>query len=174
MPPPLPGGQSTEGIPVSGGGGKTQGFWGVSGSKERISEPVVGWVVVISDVNTGQDFRLRAGHNKIGRDTKSDLFIDFDSKVSREDHAAIIYDPMDRSFYVQHMSGHNNTYLNGSILLEPRKLKPYDMIIVGDTTLLFVPLCGPQFQWKKETSEKSNTEKTNSITPDIVSGNDNV
>ena len=152
-----PGAQETEGLQLAGGANKTVGFYADPDSDEKIFDPVVGWVAVISKVNRGTDFRLRAGYNMVGRDMKSDIFIDFDSMISRTEHAAVIYDPKNSSFFVQHMKGHNPTYLNGSILLQPANLKPYDVITVGATELVFVPLCGVQFRWEDEASTQSAT-----------------
>ena len=172
-PPPIPGGQATEGMPLSGGAGKTIGFFAAPESKDKIFDPVVGWVVVISTVNRGQDYRLRAGYNMVGRDTKSDIFIDFDSKISRQEHAAVIYDPKNSSFFVQHMKGHNATYLNGTILLQPAILKPYDVITIGDTQLLFIPLCGSQFHWDEENNARNASIKNVDTSSELANENDN-
>jgi hypothetical protein len=38
-------------------------------------------------------------------------------------------------------------------VLSPTELKPYDLIRIGRTTLLFVPCCGPEFSWTDEVQE---------------------
>lgn len=138
----------TQGYPEAGANeGRTVGWYDTDDEK---FDPVVGWLVVASEKSRGQDFRLHAGYNKIGHDEKSDVYLAFDPKVSRTDHAAVIFEPMERIFYVQHMQGRNATYLNGKPLLQPAELKLHDQIRVGDTLLVFVPLCGDQFHWEED------------------------
>ena len=41
-------------------------------------------------------------------------------------------------------------YLNGEEVFSATPLQAYDLIDFGETKLLFVPLCGERFTWKKE------------------------
>ena len=41
----------------------------------------------------------------------------------------------------------NLVHLNEAALLSNAELKPHDKITMGRTMLLFVPLCGPEFDW---------------------------
>jgi hypothetical protein len=38
-------------------------------------------------------------------------------------------------------------YLNDEEVTVPTELKPYDIIELGQTKLMFVPFCGEHFQW---------------------------
>ena len=42
------------------------------------------------------------------------------------------------------------TYCNDEQVEMVRPLKAYDVIEVGKSQLLFLPLCGEQFQWNEE------------------------
>lgn len=108
-------------------------------------DPVVGWLVVVSPEQRGQDYRIRDGMNSIGRAKQSKIWISFDSTVSQETHAQVVYDRLNHRYFIKSVS--NTAYLNGEIVLEPKALSPYDKITVGKTILVFVPLCGPEFSW---------------------------
>lgn len=172
-PPGTPGSSpGTQGMEFSGGGGKTVGFYSDAETGKKTFDPVVGWLVVVSETNRGEDFRLHAGYNMFGRTEKSDIFLDFDKKISRTEQATVIYDPKTSEFFVQHMKGHNVTYLNGSILLQPAQLKPYDVITVGDTELVFMPLCSKQFRWDEEDTEKAGAPKKDAPAPSSLDVNE--
>ena len=159
---------ATQGMEFGGGSGKTVGFFSEAETGKKPFDPVVGWLVVVSEVNRGEDFRLRAGYNMLGRTEKSDIFLDFDKKISRTEQATVIYDPKTSEFFVQHMKGHNVTYLNNSILLQPAQLKPYDVITVGDTELIFMPLCGKQFRWDEDLATRAAESKQNADAPSLL------
>jgi len=111
-------------------------------------EPVVGWLVCVEGPDRGRDYRIRAQRNFIGRDVRMDICIAGDDQVSRDTHATLIYDPRSNAFRIAPGDSHGMTYLNNESVDTPTALKPYDMIEVGVTKLLFVPLCGEAFQWK--------------------------
>ncbi|MBQ8502752.1 MAG: FHA domain-containing protein [Clostridia bacterium] len=130
---------------------KTVGFF-----KQAIgSEPVVGWLVCVEGNHLGEDFKLKAGKNFIGRTGGMDICLSGDQSVSREQHCAVLYDPRNNFFLVQPGSSRELSYLNDSVILNPVELKPYDAISVGESKLLFVPFCNDKFIWK---SEKENAQ----------------
>lgn len=109
---------------------------------------VVGWLVCIEGPNRGCDYRIRAGYNYIGRDT-GDIAIRGDQQISRQNHAMIAYDESECAFYVGPSAGRNLIKVNNKAVLSPIDLNNFDIISIGSTKLLFVALCGEQFDWNK-------------------------
>lgn len=119
---------------------------------ESGTEPVVGWLVCIQGQDIGKSFNLKDGRNFIGRSSKMDVVIQ-DSSVSRDKHAVIIYEPKRREFLAQPGESRELSYLNDEVVLNFNKLKPYDVLQVGATKLMFIPFCSESFSWddvKKE------------------------
>lgn len=120
-----------------------------AGASDGMADPVVGWLVVVAGPGKGQVCKLGYGTNSLGRGENARARLDFgDEQISRENHAALTYDPRGRKFYVQHGGGVNLTYLGDSPVLTPTPLEPMQDICIGDTTLRFVPFCGPEFDWQ--------------------------
>lgn len=115
-------------------------------------QPVVGWLVCIKGANVGKEYRIHSDYNYVGSST-GDIVIMGDDKISREKHMMITYDPKTRNFYVAPASGANLVYLNGEGLYGGAgKLKNYDEISTGDTTLKFIAFCGTDFGWEDITN----------------------
>ena len=123
--------------------GKTVAFL----EQETGFDPVVGYVICIDGPMKGADFRLRSGRNFIGRSASMSISLADDNAVSRENHAVISYDDRHNQFRVAAGTGRGLTYLNDEEIETARVLKAYDEIEVGRSKLLFLPLCGDQFQW---------------------------
>ncbi len=118
---------------------------------DPMADPVVGWLVVTKGPGRGSVRGVGMGLNTIGRDPKRNI-IHFDlgdGSISGEKHAVIVYDnsPGRRSFAVKHEEGRNLTKLGGNAVLELTPLHSGDEIEIGATTLRFVALCGPEFDW---------------------------
>lgn len=112
-------------------------------------DPVVGWLVVIAGPGRGNTLTLGYGLNGIGRGPRARVQVDFgDLEISRDQHAVITYDPKGRRFYLQHGGGTNLTYLKQQPVLMPTELKGDEVIVIGQTRLRFVPLCGAAFDWQ--------------------------
>ena len=114
-------------------------------------DPVVGWLVLVKGPGRGNALRLGNGWNSIGRDASQRVRLDFgDAKISRANHAKLLYDTRSRKFTITLGDGLNPTYLRGEALLAPTELKSRDLIQLGDTELLFVALCGKEFDWQDQ------------------------
>jgi hypothetical protein len=111
-------------------------------------EPVVGWLVCVSGPDRGRDYRIRSQRNFIGRDARMDICISSDDQISRENHAALTYDPRANTFKLAPGESHGITYLNGESVDLPVNLKQFDSIELGNTKLIFIPFCGEAFQWQ--------------------------
>lgn len=120
---------------------------GGSASGQASIEPVVGWLVVTTGPWAGRDFRLLAGRTSIGRDASMDVALTADPRVSRERHALVTYDPRSNQYRLVPGDGSGLVYLNGDAVDVPTTLSAHDRIEVGETTLVFVPLCGDAFRW---------------------------
>lgn len=110
--------------------------------------PVTGWLVCVKGPNKGMDFRIHSQNNHIGRAKHMDICIPGDPTISSERAATLIYDYKGKKFLIAAGTGLTLTYLNGEIVTGSAILKAYDVINIGDTDLLFIPLCGEQFDWK--------------------------
>lgn len=112
-------------------------------------EPVVGWLVCVEGPMRGNDYRLHAGYNYIGREL-GDVRISGDQQISRQNHAMVAFDDTDGIYYAGPSAGRNLLKVNGKTVLNAVELNRYDIISIGTTKLMFVPLCGEHFSWKKE------------------------
>lgn len=113
-------------------------------------EPVVGWLTCIKGSEKGKAYHLWAKINTIGRSENMDVCILSDPTISMDTHARLAYDPKHNNFQLIPGMSVNNIYLNDEPIYIPTKLAAYDLIEMGDTTLIFVPLCGDRFKWDVE------------------------
>ena len=135
--------------------GKTIGEEAHDGHGRPAFQPVTGWLVCIGGRETGRDYRLHAGHNRIGRDLSMQVCIACDLKVSRFDHARVFHELETSDTYLVPATGLNGACLNESVALQPVRLKAHDVITVGDTQLRFIPFCGEHFKWAGNSHEKT-------------------
>lgn len=113
----------------------------------EIPEPTVGWLIGINDDYYGECFELKTGKNFIGRSNDMDIVLSMDNSVSRNRHAIVIYEPHGRIFIAQPGESRELFYINNNVVLKNEVLNPYDIIVVGNTKLMFFPLCGQDFSW---------------------------
>ncbi len=112
------------------------------------SDPVVGWLVCIGGKHFGQSFIIGAGKNSIGRNDDNRIVLSMDNSVSRSKHALITYEPKKRNFYLQPGDSSGLTYLNDDYIDESKKLKAKDIIELGESKFIFIPLCDETFTWE--------------------------
>ena len=125
-------------------GGETVAVW-----NRRLGgiDPVVGWLVCIEGPDCGRDYRIHTEQNFIGRAPTMDIAITGDPGISRERHAMVSYNPKRHSFRVAGGDSRGLVYVNEDEVLGAVELHPYDVIELGATKLLFIPLCGERFTW---------------------------
>jgi len=111
-------------------------------------EPVVGWMACIAGPRRGQSFTLHAGKNFIGRGDDMDVQILGDLDVSRSNHACIAYDPKNRKFMLVPGDSDGIVYLENKSIFHATELMDLSRIQIGNTTLVFRPLCGEHFSWR--------------------------
>ncbi|NRB17681.1 MAG: FHA domain-containing protein [Rhodobacteraceae bacterium] len=110
----------------------------------------VGWLAVVKGPGRGATFTLFSGVTIIGRGEDQTVRLDFgDNSISRANHAAIAFDPEQNSFFIGHGGKANLVRRNDRPVLSTEELATGDLIRIGETTLRFVPLCGPEFGWSE-------------------------
>ena len=132
---------------VPGDDQKTVGIFQHSLGTDQNTQPVVGWLVCVQGKCLGKSFELREGKNFIGRGEDMDVVIQGDLAVARKRHACVIFEPRAGIFYAQPGESHELFYLNDNVVLNSEILKNHDVITLGETSLMFIPLCGSDFSW---------------------------
>jgi len=107
---------------------------GVADVDPKSKGKIVGWLITYSKNRDGVDYRLRAGHNRVGAHPACDIVVD-DDTVSGS-HAVIVH--RDGHCLIKDDLSRNGTFVNGVEITEARTLVNYDQIRVGNTTLTFV------------------------------------
>lgn len=116
---------------------------------QTLPTPCVGWLIALNGAHIGQDFHLRVGKNYVGRDESMDVALTGDKSVSRNKHAIIIYEPKHHKYFVQPGESNELIYVNDEVVLLPMELKPYDLLVIGDIELWFMPLCDAEHNWSE-------------------------
>jgi len=117
------------------------------GMGETRIDPVVGWLVCMHGPEKGKDYRIRSENNTIGRSDEMYISIK-DDMISRERHAYITFDPQTNKFYIRPGEARGLVHRNGNVVFQAEELHAYDQILLGQTKLVFVPLCGEHFKWE--------------------------
>lgn len=130
----------------AGGEDKTVGMF----HKKMGIDPVVGWLVAVEGPEKGNDYRITAERNFIGRSENMDVSIPGDESISRDNHAIVSYNPKNNSFRLFPGESRGLVYLNEEEVITPVQLEAYDLIEIGETKLKFVPFCSDLFRWKEK------------------------
>ncbi len=112
--------------------------------------PVVGWLVCTEGASRGKDYQIHSQKNYIGRAHHMDICIPTDQCISAEREACLAYDVKSKLFFFSPGNGKNLNYLNDTAILSTVTLSAYDILTIGQTKLMFVPLCGDHFDWSKK------------------------
>ena len=116
--------------------------------EDPMSDPPVGWLVVVRGPGKGRALTLGNGMNPIGRSAESRVRLDFgDDNISRANHARLVYEPRQRRWLLSHGDGTNLTYLNGELVMATVELQSGAQIQLGETTLRFQAFCSQDFDW---------------------------
>jgi len=119
-------------------------------------DPVVGWLVITGGPGLGSFRPVFEGNNSIGRSPDSRIPLDFgDDSISFEEQAYVRYDGNDRGFlFVPNMSKTNVVSVNTKRPTSAIELAAMDVIVMGRTQLVFMPFCGPEFDWSEISETK--------------------
>ena len=118
--------------------------------QETGSDPVVGWLICLNGEKRGRDFRLHADNNFVGRDPRMDVCIEDDLAVSRNNHAVISFDEKTGKFFISMAEGRSIIRVNGQPMLSTAELSAFDEIVIGNTRMMFYPLCSQNFSWREK------------------------
>ena len=108
---------------------------------------VVGWLVCVSGPARGRSYELHTGRNFIGRAAIMDVALPEDTAVARERQASVIFDPRTARFSVTANETRELTYVNDELVYDHCDLTANDVLLVGSTRLMLVPLYGSGFAW---------------------------
>ena len=61
--------------------------------------------------------------------------------------STFVHDPRSNVYLAQPGSSKELFYVNDKLVLNPIELKAMDQLSIGDTKLMFVPLCSEKFHW---------------------------
>lgn len=135
--------------PVAAPGGRSE----MAGATQRLDrtphgvQPVVGWLVCVDGPDSGRDYRLHAEKNFIGRDISMDVYIASDASISRQRHAAVIFDPKKRVFWLHPGESAGLVYCNDEVVNAPVQLNPGDVVEMGKTKLVLTPFQSDKARW---------------------------
>ncbi|MDA8586199.1 FHA domain-containing protein [Rhodobacteraceae bacterium] len=108
----------------------------------------VAMVMVTKGPGFGECFAIKSGMSQIGRSEGQAIQLEFgDMAISRENHAAVVYDPKNHTFLLGHGGKSNIVRLNGKPVVSTSDLTSGDEIEIGETQLRFVALCSDAFNW---------------------------
>lgn len=114
-----------------------------------ITECTAGWLVCLEGRERGKSFPLYCMSNYIGHSRKNAVCLENDLSVAALEDCVIVYDDEDAKFY---FSVTENALrlrrLNGRPVLSTVELKQGDVLTIGNSNFLFVPLCGEAFRWE--------------------------
>ena len=111
------------------------------------SNPVIGWLVAIEGIHKGKSYNVKQGRNFVGRSTGMDICLSGNSKISRERHAIITYDPRTKKCYLQPDESRDLLYINEDLLFGPMMMKHNDVITMGEEQFVFLTLQCDKADW---------------------------
>lgn len=117
--------------------------------QNSLRKNTVGWLVCTSGAMRGESFVLREEDNHIGRASNMDIRLSKEPSVSRESHGIITFDKLLNQFIFSADNHYETVCLNNLPISEATIIQSEDYIQLGDCTLLFIALCGPDFSWNK-------------------------
>jgi hypothetical protein len=108
---------------------------------------VVGWLGCTEGPSKGKDYRIFPEKNFVGRSAHMNIRIVGDNNIADINHAIISYDSNQNTTML--LPGTSTQHVNvfdqedkPKALVEPLELKPGTRFVLGETTLMFVALCG--------------------------------
>lgn len=115
--------------------------------EELNSNPVIGWLVAIKGAHKGRSYEVKQGRNFIGRSTAMDICLSGNSKISRDRHAIITYDPRSEKCFLQPDETRDLIYINDELLFGPMPMKHNDIIVLADEEFVFLALQCDKADW---------------------------
>lgn len=105
------------------------------------------FLVCIDGPMTGASYVFQESRAIIGRQKNYEIALYRDNSVSRSPHAIINYYRDALRYTVSTGDEEKKVSVNGSFITSETDLKMYDVIGIGQTRLLFIPVCSEKFAW---------------------------
>ena len=96
---------------------------------------------------TGASYVFQESRAIIGRQKNYEIALYRDNSVSRSPHAIINYYKDSFRYTVSAGDAEKKVSVNGTFIDAETDLKMYDIIGIGQTRLLFIPVCSEKFAW---------------------------
>ncbi len=113
-----------------------------------VKEPVAGWIVCTNGEGKGEDFRIRAGNNRIGNTAASEICLSENKAVNGDNCATIAYYTKQNAYYVMPGDSGDSLQINKEPVEIPTVIKAGDVITIGECEYKFIPLCTDDFRWE--------------------------
>jgi hypothetical protein len=131
---PAPFASPNDGVSTDGADRRTIVVPEQVGSGRTSRGKIVGWLISYTTNPDGEDFRIYAGHNRIGANPVCDIVIS-DETVSGS-HAILVY--REGRCLIKDDLSRNGTFVNGREITEAHPLQNYDQVRLGNTYLTFI------------------------------------
>ena len=105
------------------------------------------FLVCIDGPMTGASYVFQESRAIIGRQKNYEIALYRDNSVSRSPHAIISYYKDTFRYTVSQGDADKKVSVNGSFISAETDLKLYDVIGIGQTRLLCIPVCSEKFAW---------------------------
>ena len=105
------------------------------------------FLVGIDGPMTGASYVFQESRAIIGRQKNYEIALFRDNSVSRSPHAILTYNKDALRYAVAPGDADKKVSVNGAFISEETELKLYDVIGVGQSRLLFIPVCSEKFAW---------------------------
>ena len=105
------------------------------------------FLVCIEGPMTGASFVFQENKAIIGRQKNYEIALFRDPSVSRSPHGVIRYDKDTLTYTVSKADPEKKVSVNGTFIEEDAVLNMYDIIGIGQSRLLFMPVCSDKFSW---------------------------
>ncbi|MBP5416240.1 MAG: hypothetical protein J6Y58_01825 [Clostridiales bacterium] len=105
------------------------------------------FLVCIDGPMTGASYVFQESRAVIGRQKNYEIALYRDVSVSRSQHAIINYYSDSFRYTVSLGDADKKVSVNGTFIDSETDLKLYDVIGIGQTRLLFIPVCSEKFAW---------------------------
>lgn len=105
------------------------------------------FLVGIDGPMTGASYVFQESRAIIGRQKNYEISLFRDNSVSRSPHAILTYNRDALRYAIAPGDADKKVSVNGAFITEETELKLYDVIGVGQSRLLFIPVCSEKFAW---------------------------
>jgi hypothetical protein len=116
-------------------------------SEDKNSNPIVGYLICIEGMHKGKSFDVKEGRNFIGRSMAMDISLSGNSKIQRERHAIVTFDPRSKTCFFQPEESRDILYINDEPVFGPSKINHEDIIFMADEKFIFFKLTCDKIDW---------------------------